>query len=172
MRITEDMVLFWTARDYMSNFYQGKGSKFTYKGHPFSCSEQAFMWEKANTFNATNIAKKLLTETNPNEAKKLGRAIRNYDDAKWSKLRFNVMVEVLKAKFNSGHLHNQLMDTGKKQLVEASPIDNIWGIGLGENDEKALDQSKWRGQNLLGIALMDVRDYYLEREMEEGETNE
>ena len=55
-------------------------------------------------------------------------------------------------------LRNFLLSTGDKVLVEASPSDRIWGIGLGKNNPDALDPTKWRGQNLLGFALMNVRD--------------
>lgn len=162
MRIVGDKVLFWTGKDYMSNFYTGKGSSFGYKGHVFANSEQAFMWEKADRFSDKAIAQRVLVETNPMQAKRLGRAVSNYCDVFWGRKRYRIMVEVLKAKFANEHLNKLLMETGDKVLVEASKYDSVWGIGIDINDKRAEDKRNWRGQNLLGKALMEVREYYKE----------
>lgn len=155
MRTTEKFVFFWGNREIYSNFYK---KPFFYKGVKIPCSEVGFMMEKAIQFNDTDILNKLKTAHNPARAKELGRKIKNYDDAVWNEVRYDRMKEVLIAKFSDPALKKQLKDTGKRTLVEASPMDKIWGIGMDENHPQVEDISKWKGQNLLGQVLMDIRD--------------
>ena len=95
--------------------------------------------------------------TQPDKAKALGRAVQNYDDAVWSSVRYDKMVEVLRAKFKEPFMRDILLRTGDRIIVEASPYDRIWGVGLDVEDTRILDENQWRGQNLLGKALMEVR---------------
>lgn len=155
MKTTDTHVLFWGNKDIYSNFYN---KPFFYKGMKVSCSEVAFMIEKALQFNDQEVVAALRKVTNPAHAKSLGRKIKNYDDAIWNEVRFDKMKEVLSAKFSDPVLAKQLQETGKRIIVEASPVDKIWGIGLDENHPDAQNESKWLGQNLLGKVLMDVRD--------------
>lgn len=160
MKITQTQVLFWGAEDFMSNFYKGVGSEFTHKGITFLNSEQAFMWEKAIFFNDTVAAEKILNEKEPVKAKFLGRSVRNYNDNQWSNVRYEKMKEVLISKFNSPILKEKLLKTENKQLVEASPYDDIWGVKLGANDSRISNPNLWKGQNLLGKVLEEVRSHY------------
>lgn len=80
----------------------------------------------------------------------------NYDRI-WSAKRYHAMVQALEAKFTDPELRQILLDTGDRIIVEASPYDRIWGVGLSENDDD-LYAGNWKGQNLLGKALMEVRD--------------
>lgn len=153
MKVTDKYVLFWNG--IYSNWYP---CTFVYKGITFNCSEQAMMWEKAMTFGDEHHAKVILSTDDPQVQKKAGRLIENYDNEKWEEVRYQLVVDILVQKFEQNEvLLDELISTGNKILVEASPYDVIWGIGLGEQDPKALNESAWRGQNLLGKAVMDVR---------------
>lgn len=133
-------------------------SPFVYKGVQFTSSEQAMMWEKAILFNDNVHAKKILKTNQPNEQKAYGRLIEGYDDAAWSAVRYDLVVDILRHKFTqSRKMREALMDTANTILVEASPVDRIWGIGLAENDARAHDEKTWLGLNLLGKALTQVR---------------
>lgn len=124
------------------------------------------MYRKAMLFGDVNTAHAILLTGNPKEQKELGRLVSNYDEAVWSAKRVDIMVEGLFEKFNQNlPLKIALLDTGDTLLVEASPVDRIWGIGLTEDDPRALDQSTWRGQNLLGIVLMRVREKIRENDI-------
>ena len=94
-----------------------------------------------------------------NAAKKLGRQVRNFDHARWEAARFDIVVRGNTAKFVQNEpLQSFLFGTGRRVLVEASPVDRIWGIGLAADDPRAMHPEQWRGLNLLGFALMAVRD--------------
>ena len=151
--IKDGMILFWGEGIY-TNFYP---VKYTYKGHTVYSSEQCYMLEKAWMFEPSK-ADDILATREPMAAKRLGRKIKNYDDAKWAEVRYAKMVEVLMVKFSIPEFKKQLLATGDRMLVEASPYDRIWGVGLSEDDSRIHDPKQWRGQNLLGQALMEVRD--------------
>ncbi len=122
----------------------------------FDSSEQAFMWWKAVFFQDMRIAGLVAKQPDPAIAKKLGREIKGYDDKLWACVRLGYMTYVCYFKFNQNEdLKAILLGTGDRTLVEASPLDTVWGIGIGEEDAAA--GVPWRGTNLLGIALMDVR---------------
>lgn len=97
--------------------------------------------------------------------KKLGRKACDYDDEVWKEKRFDVVVKGNIAKFSQNEkLLDSLLSTGDKILVEASPKDTVWGIGLDESSSEAIQPLKWIGENLLGFALMEVRDILLTNE--------
>jgi len=150
-KTTDTHIYFWNSM--FSNWFP---AKFEYKGHDFANSEQAFMWEKALFFKDHKIADQVLNTPNPAQNKALGRRVKNFNDYKWSLASYDIMVEVNMAKWVM--MKQDLLDTGNKILVEASPVDPIWGVGLGPKDPKVLDEKNWKGQNLLGKALMEVRD--------------
>lgn len=117
------------------------------------------MAEKAALFSDTEIREKILQATSPGAVKALGREIRNFDETVWVANRFTIVVRGNTAKFEQNpNLGEFLRKTGSRVLVEASPVDRIWGIGLAQNDEKANNPNLWEGLNLLGFALMQVRD--------------
>ena len=153
MKTTDTHVFFYTNQ--FSNFHK---CKFIYKGIEFSNSEQAFMWCKAKYFENNDLADKMLLTTDPMSVKMMGRMVCNYKDDVWSTVRYQFMFEACLEKFRQNeYLKEILLNTGDKVLVEASPSDKIWGIGLGENDPLIYIESNWKGQNLLGKVLMDVR---------------
>jgi len=116
------------------------------------------MAEKAALFGDLEARAKILQASSPGAVKALGRGIRNFDEAVWIENRFSIVVRGNAAKFEQNPaLAEFLQQTGNRVLVEASPVDRIWGIGLAQNDEKANNPNLWVGLNLLGFALMQVR---------------
>lgn len=154
MYYTDMHVYFWRNKTPFSNFYR---RPFTYKGYNLQFSEQGFMLEKAFLFDPSKVDA-IAKATQPDKAKALGRAVQNYDDTVWSSVRYDKIVEVLRAKFKEPFMRDILLRTGDRIIVEASPYDRIWGVGLDVEDTRILDEKNWRGQNLLGKALMEVRD--------------
>ena len=149
-----EYTFFWSGP-----FSNWASSTFTYKGITFSCSEQAMMWEKAMLFGDDDTAKKILQTTSPREQKALGRKVKGYDENKWSKVREQKVFDICKEKFTQDqYMKEELLATGNTILVEASPVDKIWGIGLAESDSRAKNQSSWQGLNLLGKVLTNVRE--------------
>lgn len=117
------------------------------------------MAEKARIFGDQENLDAILASSSPKDIKAYGRAVRNFSPSKWNAVKFDIVVKGNTAKFSQNpELKRFLLSTGDAELVEASPKDRIWGIGLSEDDPRAVDKSKWPGQNLLGQALMQVRD--------------
>lgn len=117
------------------------------------------MAEKALLFNQLEIREKIISSNSPAAAKKLGRQVENFDLKTWEEHRFEIVKKATYHKFTQNtDLKEFLLQTKKRILVEASPVDAIWGIGLAAEDNNATIPKKWRGLNLLGFALMEVRD--------------
>ena len=153
-RVTDTHVYFWGDPTF-SNWGQ---ARIVYKDKVFQNTEQAFMWEKAKFFGDEETAEEILKNDNPSMAKKLGRKVKNFDNERWMINSFTFMVAVNKAKFlQHEKMAKILLSTADKTIVEASPYDKIWGVGLHWNDDAILDEHKWQGLNLLGKALMEVR---------------
>lgn len=153
---TAEYVAFYSTRDVFSNFHR---ACFRLEGHEFSSSEQCFMFLKARLFGDEEMAASILEARTPAEAKKLGRRVRGFDEVTWHRERLPLMVAANTAKFSSSpELRAALLATAPKRLVEASKSDRIWGIGLGVDDPRVFDPSAWKGSNLLGVALEQVRD--------------
>ena len=153
------LVAFFTGSDFYSNFYK---SEIHYEGHIFHCGESLFMFLKAKYFGDEDIAMEILKNSkNPRFCKELGRLVRNYNDGKWSSVRYDVMLFVVLMKLRSSKEirdhYKKLIDEGY-EFVEASPYDKIWGCGLAENDLRILDKSKWRGSNLLGTVYNNAHE--------------
>lgn len=133
-------------------------------GASYNCAEQYMMHQKALLFGDTAMAERIMATDNPREQKMMGQRVAGFDHAVWEREREGIVFRANYAKFaqNAG-LRKKLLKTAGKTIAEASPQDTNWGIGLAEDDPDVTDPSKWRGQNLLGKALMTVRDR-LERE--------
>ncbi len=132
---------------------------FRKENETYRTAEHFMMAEKARLFWATNIRKEILASTHPAEAKKMGRKVKGFDAKVWDEHKYGIVKEANLLKFSQHTpLRDFLANTGSSILVEASPVDNIWGIGLAKDDPKAQNPHLWEGENLLGFALMEVRD--------------
>ena len=141
---------------YLSNWYP---SPFTLDGVAFSSMEQYMMYRKAVCFGDDKVAAQILVTEDVAEIKTLGRLVSGYDESLWNGVRQIVVYERLLAKFSqNSELGKQLKETGNTVLAECAVKDRIWGIGLSMHDSDRLDRAKWQGQNLLGYALMMVRE--------------
>lgn len=168
-RITDTHVYFlkgplsqwYTSEFSCTNFIQLM-LQYTGEFHKYTNCEQWMMHAKALVFNDLETATKIMEAKSPNEIKDLGRLVKNYDENIWNICRFVVVTEGNFLKFNNSRRSKEysefLKTTGTKTIVEANGCDKIWGVGLYQDNDDILDESKWRGQNLLGRALMTVRD--------------
>ena len=168
-RVTDKYVFFYGS--FLSNFARCKFVwEYMGESHEFFCTEQAFMWAKARFFNDPVMSKAILDEKDdPMECKHCGRWVQGYDDEKWAKVRYDIMRDVNFARFSQySYHHDKILDPefDGKTFVEASPSDGIWGIKMGIKDKGTLDERNWRGQNLLGKALTEVRERLLALEDE------
>jgi ribA/ribD-fused uncharacterized protein len=155
---TDRFVFFWQG--YLSQWYP---SKFTIDGVEYNTAEQYMMAEKARFFLGSHpenadILKAIMTSNSPREQKALGGKVRGFVDSEWVKVARDVVYRGNLAKFQQNpDLKEKLLATGSKTIVEASPIDQRWGIGLSADDPRAREPSQWRGHNWLGEAIMQVR---------------
>lgn len=142
-----------------SCFSQWWHSPFEVEGVRYATAEHWMMAQKAALFNDDEIRQQVLAAQSPGEAKQLGRQVRDFDEAIWTNRRYDLVVQGNWHKFSQHEaLKTFLINTQDRVLVEASPVDRIWGIGLAATDERAANPTQWEGLNLLGFALMDVRD--------------
>lgn len=133
---------------------------------PFNCNEQYFMYRKALEFKDYESIYRILEPGHyAYHYKKLGRKVKNYDDNVWAKVRYQAMLDGLRYKFTQNEdLKAILLETGDAILVEDSPFDNVWGVKLGKKDRYGQIDNRWKnvnywqGLNLLGFALMEIRD--------------
>ena len=148
------------------NFYFFWGGPFSQWGkYPikiddveYCTNEQYMMACKARLFEDKETLDKIMEEKDPKKQKALGRQVKNFDKDKWEKICRDVVYRANYAKFTQHNdLYDFLMNTNSKIIVEASPYDCIWGIGLSVSDERIYDIDKWRGTNWLGEAIMKVR---------------
>ena len=141
---------------YLSNWYM---SQFDVNGIGFSSMEQYMMYKKAVCFRDDVIAEKILETDEVGSIKELGRMVAGYNENYWNGIRQIIVYEGLKAKFSqNADLKRQLVDTGDAVLAECAVRDQIWGIGLSMGNPNRFERSKWKGTNLLGYALMLVRE--------------
>lgn len=139
-------------------------SPFVVDNQLYITAEHWMMAEKARLFGDTEAERRILAAASPGEAKKIGREVRNFNQETWNEQRFNIVVDGSRHKFGqNAELERFLLGTHQRVLVEASPRDCIWGIGLGARNPKASDPAAWRGKNLLGFALMVARESLMER---------
>ena len=134
------------------------------------CAEASIMLCKARYFCDKEVWGKILKTTNPSAIKKLGNQVSNFNEEEWKKIRAQVAYASVHTKFATfTQLKEQLLSTGNRRIAEAAPQDLIWGIGLSAQDERALDRSYWRGENLLGKTLELVRQVLRDEEEIEKE---
>lgn len=146
-RITETCLSQWWMAD------------FKVDGLSYCCMEQYMMAEKARLFGDRETLEKIMEAAVQGKIKALGREVKNFDQTEWDRCKYTIVLTGNFQKFlQNPELKDFLLRTGDKILVEASPRDRIWGIGMGKANENAQNPAAWRGRNLLGFALMEVRD--------------
>ncbi len=151
-----EFVFFWGPDNCLSQWH---ASSFTDGEHTFATAEHYMMWRKAVLFDDHHTAERVLAADHPRAARDLGRQVSDFDQATWEANRSGIVVDGNTLKFaQHDDLRTYLLGTGERVLVEASPLDQIWGIGLHADDPRAADPAQWRGLNLLGFALRDVRE--------------
>ena len=151
------MIYFWKTTDKYGAFSQWYKSDFTdISDVKYNCAEQFMMYQKAILFGDNEVAQEILNESNPKNIKALGRKIKNFNQQEWDENKFEIVVAGNFYKFTQNNaLKNILLNTGNEDIAEASPLDKIWGIGIDEKSAQAGEE--WKGENLLGKALMIVR---------------
>jgi ribA/ribD-fused uncharacterized protein len=130
-------------------------------GVEYSTSEHYMMYMKAFLFNDSKSMEKIISTPHPNEAKSLGRKVKGFEPTFWDSAKHAIVYRANYLKFNQNpELQEYLVNTGESILVEASPYDTIWGVGLSADDPKIKSVHTWNGENLLGFVLMEVRDSF------------
>lgn len=152
MKTTKTHVYFWGG--VYSQWYK---APFTENGKVFQTAEHYMMYHKTLTFDPSKA--NLIFETNnPKKVKAIGRSLTNFDKDVWDKVCMDIVIKGNYLKFTQNKdLLNQMLVDAPKTLVEASPVDKIWGVGLSEDDPLILNESNWRGENNLGKCLMLAR---------------
>ena len=155
-----DVLFFWNETTLdpgcLSQFWP---APFIVDGVTYPAAEYWMMAEKARLFGDDAALATILRAPTPPAAKAAGRTVRNFSEDRWAGARYAVVVAGNLAKFTQNEaLGCYLASTGSRVLVEASPFDRVWGIGLAEDDDRAGSPARWRGRNLLGFALMEVRE--------------
>lgn len=133
-------------------------AEFTVDDVKYPSAEHYMMAEKARLFGDSAALGPILEAPTPMAAKRLGRSVRGFDEQRWAAVRFEIVIAANHAKFSQNlALCTFLLETGSQVLVEASPYDRVWGIGLAQADPRVNDPALWQGLNLLGFALMETR---------------
>ena len=157
----EKHTFFWRADHPLSQWYP---AEFVLNDHSFTSAEQYMMWRKAMLFEDLETADKILATDSPEEAKKLGRQVKNFQQEQWDAACKQIVYEGNYAKFSQNpELLEQLLATVGTLIVETNPRDRIWGIGMFEREAKQTPPEQWRGQNLLGKILTVLRDLFITR---------
>ena len=157
-------LFFWghTGHGGKASLSQWYKANFEVDSFKYSSAEQYMMAEKARIFGDEVMREQILASQHPAKAKKLGRLVANFDEQVWNANRLDIVVAGNLAKFRQNeHLGRFLCSTKERILVEASPVDNIWGVGLSADQPDIADPKLWKGDNLLGFALMKVREVLL-----------
>jgi len=157
-------VFFWGHRGKKGEvtkacFSQWYPSPFSVEGRDYPTTEHWMMAEKARLFGHDEIYERVFEAETPGKAKALGRKVEGFKSDVWDAEKFHIVVQGNHHKFSqNAKMGAFLLGTGNRVLVEASPVDKVWGIGLAVDNENVENPRKWKGENLLGYALMEVRD--------------
>ncbi|XP_062581098.1 uncharacterized protein LOC134242910 [Saccostrea cucullata] len=158
----EQYEYFWKSHSVFSQWYM---KDFEVDGIKYNCAEQYMMHQKAVLMKDHESAQIILALDEPREMKQRGRYVENFNQELWDKNCRNIVEKGNMAKFSQDKKSKDILfSTYPKTLVEASPMDKIWGIGLAKDDERAWNKQTWRGQNLLGEILTKVRDTLMDKE--------
>jgi len=152
-RSNKEFTFFWRGP-----FSQWHKANMTINNVTYFCAEQYMMAAKAKVFEDYETLNKILQSTSPKEIKDLGRVVKNFKQEVWDKVKYSIVYTGNFYKFIQNYdLKTLLLNTEDSTLVEASPYDKVWGIGMSEDDPDCLDVNKWKGENLLGKAITNVR---------------
>ncbi len=152
--MAERFTFFWNGP-----FSQWHKSRFELDGRVYNTAEQYMMSEKARLFGDEEARERIMATSDPRKQKAIGREIKGFDTALWQAQARDIVYRGNRAKFTADPaLLDTLLATEGTTIVEASPLDTIWGIGLAEDDPAALDRATWRGTNWLGEVLTRLRD--------------
>lgn len=158
----EKFTFFWTNASPFSNWHK---ASFELNGIQYNCTEQHMMHQKALLFKDEPIAQQILSTSDQKQQKALGRKVKNFDPTIWNANCKRIVYEGNEAKFKQNeHLLTELLATQGTTLVEASPYDTIWGIGLSKDNPKAQNRQTWRGKNWLGEVLTQLREDIIQHE--------
>lgn len=134
-------------------------AEFVLDGQKYSCTEQYYMYKKALAFGDISVANAIMLTTNPKEQKALGRQVRGFNIEQWATISRDVMFRANLAKYlQNEDFYKKLMATDGTLIVEASPVDKIWGIGLDAKTAAVTPFDQWQGKNWLGQVLTEVRE--------------
>jgi ribA/ribD-fused uncharacterized protein len=138
---------------------QWTAAPFELEGKHYGCAEQWMMASKARFFDDLATAKAIMKTDDPHQQKKLGRGVKGFDVEKWASVCFDIVLAGNLAKFRQNpDLQRLLLETDDLTMVEASPYDKVWGIGLDMHHKDATHSGKWQGKNLLGKVLDKTRE--------------
>ncbi len=157
-----DYLFFWGAdrkalgdKAMLSQWYP---LPFYHDGLMYPTAEHWMMAEKARLFKDGPTLRLIMNTRQPGQAKRLGRSVQGFDEKVWDEWKYDIVVHGNLLKFSqNSEAETYLLSTGDRPFVEASPYDTVWGIGWSENDPEAQNPAEWRGENLLGDALVEVR---------------
>ncbi|WP_299161321.1 NADAR family protein [uncultured Tenacibaculum sp.] len=142
-----------------SCFSQWWEASFEIEGISYPTAEHYMMAGKARLFNDDEILQEILSVKHPHNVKKLGRKVKNFSPEQWNEHKFDIVLQANHAKFSQNQsLKEYLLNTKDRIIVEASPVDPIWGIGMASDNPNITNPNNWQGDNLLGYALMEVRE--------------
>jgi len=159
-RITDTHIFFWNSiYSQWYTTYNNQGGQFIENGIVYPNAEKYMMMAKAKLFNDTEVFDKMSKTDNPRMVKALGRMVKNFSESEWDKHKINIVTQANVLKFSqNSDLMKILKEHKDKIIVEASPYDKIWGIGLHWDDDRVLYENLWQGENLLGKCIMRARD--------------
>lgn len=164
-QVSIDYLFFWghqPSRDgsiIKTCLSQWWNSPFVEEGVSYKTAEHYMMAKKALLFNDREVMNRILDKESPKDVKDLGKQVKDFNSVIWDENKYEIVRQGNLLKFSQNKLLKEFMvKTGSKVLVEASPVDTVWGIGLAEDNSKAKVPTEWIGSNLLGFALMEVRD--------------
>ena len=153
-----------TTKDEYIFFWDGIYSQwnpsdfYDFTGRHYNCAEQYMMSQKASLFKDWDIYEQIMQTKMPNEQKALGKKVKNFDVDEWNENAIDIVTFGNYLKFTQNEkLFAELKSSGTRHIVEASPYDPVWGIGLGASTPNIEDQSTWKGTNWLGISIMRAR---------------
>ena len=167
-----DFIFFWDKGMYINGEMNKGCCTQWHRGRPFTVgcieyqtAEHWMMSEKARLFGDYDSTQNIFNSDHPRDALALGRSVKNYDQVKWNTHKFDIVLRGNYHKFSQyDELKNWLLSTGDSIIVEASPHDKIWGVGLMESDPAIMNPNLWEGENLLGFAIMKVREMFRNNE--------